>query len=235
MEGERMRRIAKELVGPIICVLLSAGAAMSVDAKPAAPSDNIIVPSGAEVMILTRTDLYSHTVIVGERLTFEVAQDVIIDGRVVIAEGAPVEAVITLAIPRKSFGRGGRLGISVETVTAVDGQKIKLRTALNEKGESRIGRVAIVTILGGLVGGGLFGEEQKGANARIKAGTEIKVETAEEKSIAVNTGKPPAQGQDEEWPVEMENEDKTSHFSYIAWRRAPDPGVQAGSWFILAW
>src|SRR5262245_19121216 len=189
MEGERMRRIAKALVGPIICVLLGAGAAMSVDAKPAAPSENIIVPSGAEVMILTRTDLYSHTLIVGERLTFEVARDVIIDGRTVIAKGAPVEAVVTVAIPRKSFGRGGKLGISVETVTAVDGQKIKLRTALNEKGESRIGGVAILTILGG----GLLGKEQKGANARIKAGTEIKVETAEERSISVDAGKPPAQ------------------------------------------
>ncbi|MBO0726812.1 MAG: hypothetical protein J2P52_14505 [Blastocatellia bacterium] len=230
-----MRRIAQELAGPIICVLLGVGAARSVDAKPAAPSENVIVPSGAEIMILTRTDLYSHTVIVGERLTFEVARDVISDGRVVIAKGAPIEAVVTLATPRKSFGRGGKLGISVETVTAVDGQKIKLRTALNEKGESRIGRVAVLTILGGALGGGLFGEEQKGANARIKAGTEIKVETAEEKTIAVDTGKPPAQGQDEKWPVEMENEDKTFHFSHIARRRAPDPWVQAGSRFILAW
>jgi hypothetical protein len=230
-----MRRIAQGLVGLILCVLLGAEAAMSVNAKLAAPSENIIVPSGAEVMILTRTDLYSHTLIVGEPLTFEVARDVIIDGRTVIANGAPVEAVVTVATPRKSFGRGGELGISVETVTAVDGQKIKIRTALNEKGESRIGRVAILTILGGPVGGGLFGKEQKGANARIKAGTEIKVETAEEKSISVDAGKSPAQGQGEKWPVEMENEDKTSHFSHIAQLFAPDPRVRTGSRSIPAW
>src|SRR5262249_55207684 len=85
-----------------------------------------LVPAGAEVMILTKTDLYSNTVFVGERFTFEVARDVIIDGRVVIAEGAPVEAVITLAILSRSFGRGGKLGIGFETVTAVDGQKIRI-------------------------------------------------------------------------------------------------------------
>jgi hypothetical protein len=182
-----MRRIAQELVGSIICVLLGAG---TVGAKPLAPLENIVVPAGAEVMILTRDDLYSHTAVVGERLTFEVARDVIIDGRVVIAEGAPVEAVVTQASPRGSFGRGGKLSISAETVTAVDGQKIKLRDSINKHGDNRTGKTAFLIILGGGIGG-IFAQEQKGANARIKSGTEIKVETAEEKSISVNTGQPP--------------------------------------------
>jgi hypothetical protein len=194
-----MRRIslAQGLVGSIICVWLSAGL---LNAKPAAPSENILVPAGAEVMILTKTDLYSNTVFVGERLAFEVARDVIIDGRVVIANGATVEAVVTWAIPRRSFGRGGKLGISVDTVTAVDGQKIKLRAALNAQGDGRTGKAVIPIILGGLVGGGMggvvFGREQKGAAARIKAGTEIKAETVEEKAISVAPIQPPAQDQD---------------------------------------
>jgi hypothetical protein len=189
--------LAKWLVGAIICVWLSAGLA---PAKPAAPSENILVPAGAEVMILTKTDLYSNTVFVGDRLTFEVARDVIIDGRVVIAKGAPVEAVVTWAIPRRSFGRGGKLGISVDTVTAVDGQKIKLRATLNAQGDGRTGKAVIPIILGGLVGGGVggvvFGSEQKGGNARIKAGTEIKAETVEEKAVSVGAGRPPAQDPD---------------------------------------
>jgi len=190
-----MRRIslAQGLVGPIICAWLSAGLA---PAKPAVAPENILVPAGAEVMILTKTDLYSSTVLVGERLTFEVARDVIIDGRVVIAKGATVEAVVTLATPRRRYGRGGKLGIDVETVTAVDGQKIKLRAALKEKGDGRAGKVAILTILGGPVGGVLFGGEQIGDNARIKAGTEIKVKTAEEKTVSVAPSQPPTQDQD---------------------------------------
>lgn len=189
-----MRRLslANGLVGSIICVWLCAGL---LSAKPAAPSENILVPAGAEVMILTKTDLYSNTVFVGERLAFEVARDVIIDGRVVIAKGAPVEAVVTWAIPRRSFGRGGKLGISVDTVTAVDGQKIKLRAALNAQGDGRTGKAVIPVILGGM-GGVLFGREQKGGAARIKAGTEFKAETTEEKAISVTTSQPPTQGQD---------------------------------------
>jgi hypothetical protein len=171
--------LAQRLVGLITCFWLSAGSA---DAKPATPSENIVVPAGAEVMILTRTDLYGNVLLAGERLTFEVARDVIIDGRVVIAKGAPVEAVVTLATPRRSFGRGGKLVIGVETVTAVDGQKIKLRAALKEQGDGRTGTLAIFAVLGGAAGG-LFAREVKGGNARIKAGTEIKVETAEEKTV----------------------------------------------------
>jgi hypothetical protein len=201
MEGECMRRLslAQEMVLSIVCVLLGAGPAMSVDAKPTPPSENIVIPAGAEIMILTKTDLYSQTLIVGERLAFEVARDVIVDGRKVIAEGAPVEVVVTMATPRKSFGRRGKFGISAETVTAVDGQKIKLKGALNKQGDSRTDRTAILAIFGGpllvVLNDDLHGG-QSGVNARIKAGTEIKVVTAEEKSVSVDARQPPAQGQD---------------------------------------
>jgi hypothetical protein len=40
-------------------------------------------------------------------LALEVIRDVIVNGRVVIAKGAAVEAVVILAIPPRSFGRGG--------------------------------------------------------------------------------------------------------------------------------
>jgi hypothetical protein len=187
------------MVLSIVCVLLGAGPAMYVDAKPSPQAENIIIPAGAEIMILTKTDLYSQTLIVGERLTFEVASDVIVNGRKVIAEGAPVEVVVTMATPRKSFGRRGKLGISAEAVTAVDGQKIKLQGALNKQGDSRTGRTAILYILGGLLLVNLNDDlhgGRSGVNARINAGTEIKVVTAEEKSVSVDVRQPPAQGQD---------------------------------------
>jgi hypothetical protein len=186
-----MRRLSltKELAVSIFCIWLGA---WPVGAKPAPPTEDILVPAGAEVMVLTKTDIHSNTVVVGERLTLEVARDVTVNGRVVIAKGAPVEAVVTLAIPRKSFGRGGKLDISVETVTAVDGQQIKLRAALNEKGKGRAGNSVIGAILVGPFGAGA----EKGANARIKAGTEIKAKTAEEKAVSVDPGQPRTKDQD---------------------------------------
>src|SRR5262245_5410437 len=110
MEGERMLRIMQGIVSVIICVLL-AGAASSQDAKPVTRSENILVSAGAEVMISSKTDLYGNTVLQGARLTFVVARDVIFDGRVVIAEGAPVEAIVTLATPAERRGRYGKLAI----------------------------------------------------------------------------------------------------------------------------
>jgi hypothetical protein len=189
-----MRRLslAHGLVVSIICTL--PGVCL-VGAKPAPQAENVLVPAGAEVIILTKTAISSNIVFTGDRLTFEVAQDVIVNGRVVIAKGALAEAVVTLAARPRGFGRSGKLSIRVETLTAVDGQKIKLRAALNERGDGQTGKAAILTILGGGLAGAMLGKELKGSNARIKAGTEIKVATAEEKAVSVVPIPSPAQDQ----------------------------------------
>lgn len=188
----RLLSLARGLVGSVICVWLGAYLAA---AKPAPQSENVLVPAGAEVTISSKTDISSNTVFTGDRLTFEVARDVIVNGRAVIAKGAPVEAVVTLAARSRSFGRRGKLSIRVETLTAVDGQKIKLKGALNERGDGRTGKAAILTIFGGAVGGAMLGGELKGSNARIKAGAEIKIVTAEEKAVSVDSSRPPTQNQ----------------------------------------
>ena len=63
------------------------------------------------------------------RIEFTVAEDVKVDDRVVIAKGAPAYGTLLDAEKRKLFGRGGKVILRMETVRAVDGQMVKLRTA----------------------------------------------------------------------------------------------------------
>ena len=78
------------------------------------------------------------------------------------------------------MGRGGSLGIRVESSTTVDNQKIKLRSTKGKEGDDKTGTtVALVVLFGPL------GFLKKGKNAVIKPGTQIKVYTDEEKKVTI--------------------------------------------------
>ena len=80
------------------------------------------------------------------------------------------------------MGRGGTLGIRVESATTVDNQKLKLRSTKGKEGDDKTGTtVALVVLFGPL------GFLKKGKNAVIKPGTEIKVYTDEEKKVAIKS------------------------------------------------
>ena len=80
------------------------------------------------------------------------------------------------------LGRGGNLGIRVESVIAIDGQKIKLRASKGKEGEDKTATtVALVVLFGPL------GFLKHGKNAEIKEGTNVKVYTDEEKKIVMKS------------------------------------------------
>jgi len=76
------------------------------------------------------------------------------------------------------MGRGGSLGIRVESTTTVANQRLKLRSSKGKEGDDKTGTtVALVVLFGPL------GFLKHGKNAQIKPGTQIKVYTDEEKKV----------------------------------------------------
>ena len=61
------------------------------------------------------------------------------------------------------MGKGGKLGIRVESTTAVDGQKVRLRASKGGEGGDKVGTVIALSVFFGL-----FGLLKKGKNAKIK-------------------------------------------------------------------
>jgi hypothetical protein len=78
------------------------------------------------------------------------------------------------------MGKSGKLGIRVESTTAVDGQKIRLRASKGQKGDDKTGSVIALTVLVSP----LF-LLKRGKDAKIKPGTKITVYTDEEKKVQV--------------------------------------------------
>ena|SRR5215213_1427205 len=146
-----------------------------------ATQENVkVIPDGTEFTVVTIDEITSKTAAEGDPLSFKVSEDLKIDGQVVIAKGSLVKGIVAQAKKAGMMGRGGTLGIRVESTTTVDSQKLKLRSTKGKEGDDKTGTtVALVVLFGPL------GFLKKGKNAVIKPGTEIKVYTDEEKKVAL--------------------------------------------------
>src|SRR5690242_7681886 len=139
-----------------------------------------VVPDGMEFTVVTVDEISSKTAAEGDPLTFKVAEDVKVDGLTVIAKGTLVKGTVAQAKKAGMMGRGGTLGIRVESATTIDNQKLKLRSTKGKEGDDKTGTtVALVVLFGPL------GFLKHGKNAKIKAGTEIKVYSDEEKRVEI--------------------------------------------------
>lgn len=148
----------------------------------AGQASEIVIPDGTEFTVVTTEEISSKTATEGDPLSFKVAEDLKINGHTVIAEGTLVKGVVASAKKAGMMGRGGNLGIRVESTTTVDNQKIKLRSSKGKEGDDKTGTtVALVVLFGPL------GFLKHGKNAKIKLGTQIKVFTDEEKKIQIKS------------------------------------------------
>jgi len=93
-----------------------------------APPQEIILPRQTPVHLRLGRTLSSATAHVGEEVNFEVAQDVIVGGVIVISKGASAIGAVTEAEPKKRMGKTGKLNVSVTSVVLANNEKISLRS-----------------------------------------------------------------------------------------------------------
>lgn len=93
-----------------------------------APPREIILPHQTAVHLKLDRTLSSATAHVGEEVTYEVTQDVVVGGVTVIAKGAPAIGAVTEAEPKKRMGKAGKVNVSVTSVVLANNQKIALRS-----------------------------------------------------------------------------------------------------------
>jgi hypothetical protein len=154
----------------LLCRPQSATAVNRVAQDGAAQSQGVALPDGTEFTVATTADISSKTVKGGDQLSFQVDEDVTLDGRVLIAKGTPAKGSVVSAVRSARFGEGGWLGIRVESTTAVDGTEVKIRATKSREGDDKFVSTAALSMLVGPVA-----FLRRGDEAFIKAGTRIKV------------------------------------------------------------
>ena len=153
-------------------------------ARPAgAQAQEYLIPDGAELSVATTEEISSKTATEGDAVTFRVEEDLLVNNQVVIVKGTIAKGTITSAEKSGRLGKGGKLGIRVDSTATVDGQRVKLRASQGRVGDDKTGTTVALVVLFGV-----FGFLKKGSDAKIKAGTKVKVYVVEEKKVFVRGG-----------------------------------------------
>ena len=141
----------------------------------------IVVPDGTEFSAMTVDQISSKTASENDPVNLRVLDAVRVGNTVVIAAGTLVKGSVASVEQRGHLGKGGKLGLRVDSTTAVDGQKIRLRASKGKGDTDTVGS----TIALSLLISPLF-LLRRGNHAVIKPGTKIEVFTDEEKRVLIS-------------------------------------------------
>ena len=152
-----------------------------------APLVSTTVPVDTLIKIKLVTPLNTDVSKVGDKVKFQAAEDVIYNGKLIIAAGAPGEGVVTKVKSARNFGRNGEIDVNFQQIQAFDGTM--LETTLGEKAKKEIENLAMaagaslagIALLGpvGIVGG-IF---VNGKDIDLPAGTESYIQTKVDTNI----------------------------------------------------
>ncbi len=141
----------------------------------------VSLPAQTLVKVALLSTVSSETAQLGDSVLYEVREDVMIGGRVVIPQGTRGVATVSEVTAAGRLGRDGRVVVDFGRISALDGTQVRLRvdetaTERNRSLELAAGAsMAGIILLGpvGLVGGYFV----KGKNVQIEANTQFYVET----------------------------------------------------------
>jgi hypothetical protein len=120
-------------------------------AVAATPGVGFLLEDGTPVHLVLSENLSSADAVTGQTVEFEVVDDVIVNGFVVIPHGATAWATVTDAEHKKRMGRAGKLDLNVDKVRLADGEKAMLRAVKDVKGGGHTGAMVGAMVATSLV------------------------------------------------------------------------------------
>lgn len=125
----------------------------------------LVLTEGTPIRVRNVEQISSKDAQVGDPVSFEVDEDVDVDGQVVIAAGTPAYGEVTEAAKNGRIGKGGKLRIEVSYIKLPD-RRLRTRGQRENAGDGKGGNTIVTTALLGPLG--LL---WKGKNAVIKPRT----------------------------------------------------------------
>jgi hypothetical protein len=126
--------------------------------NPAAPR-GFLLEDGTPVHIVLDENVSSADAVTGQTVEFEVADEVIVNGFIVIPRGSTAWATVTDAEHKRRMGRPGHVNMNIDKVRLADGEKVLLRAVKQSQGGSNTGKMVgamAVTALFTFGGSALF-------------------------------------------------------------------------------
>jgi hypothetical protein len=138
----------------VVCCMLSTVLAQSssppppssqrqlANAQPTAPSKGFVLQDGSAVTLRLGRSLSSADAHAGDRVDFEVAEEVSVNRIVVIPKDSPASGIVITAHKKRRMGRAGKLDVNIDSVQLADGEKATLRAVKESQGGSHTGIMA---------------------------------------------------------------------------------------------
>jgi hypothetical protein len=117
----------------------------------AAAPKGFLLEDGTPVHLVLSENLSSADAVTGQTVEFEVVDDVVVNGLLVIPHGATAWATVTDAEHKKRMGRAGKLDLNIDKVRLADGEKAMLRAVKDVKGGGHTGAMVGAMVATSLV------------------------------------------------------------------------------------
>lgn len=128
-------------------------------------TNGFILPEATPVKLKLLHSLTSKTVVEGDPLNFVLAEDVVINQKVLVKAGAAAIGRVRQAKPARMLGRAGQLGLEMQYLK-VGPTRVPLRGSQARSGEAKKGEtVALVALFG------LSGLVKHGSEVEVKEGS----------------------------------------------------------------
>lgn len=114
-------------------------------------SKAFLLEDGTPVHLVLSENLSSADAVTGQTVEFEVVDDVVVNGLVVIPHGSMAWATVTDAEHKKRMGRAGKLDLNIDKVRLADGERALLRAVKETKGGGHQGAMVGAMVATSLV------------------------------------------------------------------------------------
>jgi hypothetical protein len=118
------------------------GQSQSTNAPANGTSKGFVLEDGTAVTLRLDRSLSSADAQAGDKVEFEVAEEISVNRIVVIPKDSPASGTVVEAHKKRRMGRAGKLDVTIDSVELVDGEKVTLRAVKESQGGSHTGLMA---------------------------------------------------------------------------------------------
>ena len=145
------------------------------------PLTQVTVPVNTLAKISLVSPVNAKNLKVGDTIKYQAAEDVIENGMLVFAKGAPGEGVVKKVTQARNFGRDAEVEINFKNLRAIDGTDMDMVLGEESKKEMKNMAMAAGASIAGMVllgpVGIITGVFVNGKNIDLPAGTELYIQT----------------------------------------------------------
>jgi len=97
-------------------------------------AQKLLVKDGTPIKLKLKRGVYSQYAKIGDEVDYLVDEEIVVNGKIIVPEGAIVKGRVVSAEHKRRMGRGGKIDISADSVNLFNSQKIPLRAFQQARG-----------------------------------------------------------------------------------------------------